>query len=174
MIDTKFIGHVFEPFEVAVEAGRLRFFAKATGQQDLVYSQLDAAKAAGFPNLPVPPTFFKCLESEGPKPAQMRELLAVDFRYVLHGEQHFTGDVVGLIFQRDDAVAVCFHVGPTGQHLLEGFGSADDGAGMLFEIIEEAIFTRHEFAEQREHGCPLHGWGCHAAVIIERKGAEKH
>ena len=90
MIDTKFIGHVFEPFEVAVEAGRLRFFAKATGQQDLVYSQLDAAKAAGFPNLPVPPTFFKCLESEGPRPAQMRELLAIDFRYVLHGEQHFT------------------------------------------------------------------------------------
>ena len=90
MIDTKFIGHVFEPFEVAVEAGRLRFFAKATGQQDPVYSQLDAAKAAGFPNLPVPPTFFKCLESESPKPAQMRDLLAIDFRYVLHGEQHFT------------------------------------------------------------------------------------
>ena len=90
MIDTKHIGHVFEPYEVAVEAGRLRFFAKATGQKDPVYSDLAAARAAGYPNLPVPPTFFMCLESESPNPGAMRDLLEIDFRYVLHGEQHFT------------------------------------------------------------------------------------
>ena len=90
MIDIKHIGHVFEPYEVNVEAGRLRFFAKATGQTDPVYSDLAAAKAAGHPGIPVPPTFFMCLESESPRPAAMRELLEIDFRYVLHGEQHFT------------------------------------------------------------------------------------
>lgn len=90
MIDTKHIGHVFAPYEVTVEAGRLRFFAKATGQAEAVYSDAAAAKAAGYPNLPVPPTFFMCLESESSNPGQMRDLLEIDFRYVLHGEQHFT------------------------------------------------------------------------------------
>lgn len=90
MIDPRHIGHVFEPFEVAVEAGRLKFFAKATGQKDPIYSDAAAARAAGHPHLPVPPTFFMCLESESPSARAMIELLGIDYRYVLHGEQHFT------------------------------------------------------------------------------------
>jgi len=90
MIDRKFIGHTLPPFEVAVEAGRLRFFAKATGQTDPVYLDDAAAKAAGHPGLPVPPTFLFCLEMESPNPAAMRELLGIDYRRILHGEQGFT------------------------------------------------------------------------------------
>ncbi|HEY9068038.1 MAG TPA: MaoC family dehydratase N-terminal domain-containing protein, partial [Burkholderiaceae bacterium] len=36
-IDRRHIGHVLPSFTAAVEAGRLRFFAKATGQRDPVY-----------------------------------------------------------------------------------------------------------------------------------------
>jgi hypothetical protein len=52
-----------------VEKGRLRFFAKATGQDDPVYTDEAAARAAGHPGLPVPPTFLFCLEMESPNPA---------------------------------------------------------------------------------------------------------
>ena len=38
MIDRQFIGHTMPAFEVLVEKGRLRFFAKATGQTDPVYT----------------------------------------------------------------------------------------------------------------------------------------
>lgn len=90
MIDKKHIGHVMPAYSVDVEKGRLRFFAKATDQTDPVYWDEDAAKAAGYPGLPVPPTFLFCLEMESPDPAAIRDLLGLDYRTLLHGEQGFT------------------------------------------------------------------------------------
>lgn len=90
MIDRRYIGHTLAPFCVPVEAGRLRFFAKATGQDDPIYSDPAAARDAGHRDLPVPPTFLFCLEMEGPNPAAIRELLGLDYRRLLHGEQQFT------------------------------------------------------------------------------------
>lgn len=90
MIDKRHIGHALPSFQVEVEKGRLRFFAKATGQTDAVYVDEAAARAAGHPSLPVPPTFLFCLEMESPNPAAMRELLGIDYRRILHGEQGFT------------------------------------------------------------------------------------
>lgn len=89
MIDKRFIGHVMPTFSAVVEAGRLRFFAKATGQTDPLYSDEAAARAAGHPGLPVPPTFLFCLEMESPDPAAIRNLLGMDYRSLLHGEQGF-------------------------------------------------------------------------------------
>jgi acyl dehydratase len=90
MIDRQYIGHTMPPFEVLVEKGRLRFFAKATGQTDPVYTDESASRAAGHPGLPVPPTFLFCLEMESPDPAAIRNLLGMDYRKLLHGEQGFT------------------------------------------------------------------------------------
>jgi len=90
MIDKRFIGHSLPAFSVPVEAGRLRFFAKATGQTDPVYSDEAAARAAGHPALPVPPSFLFCLEMESPDPAAIRNLLGMDYRSLLHGEQRFS------------------------------------------------------------------------------------
>ena len=90
MIDRQYIGHAMPPFEVEVEKGRLRFFAKATGQTDPVYSDEAAARAAGHPGLPVPPTFLFCLEMmDAPNPGALRELLGIDIARILHGEQRF-------------------------------------------------------------------------------------
>ncbi len=89
MIDRRHIGTEMAPFTVEVERGRLRFFAKATGQTDPEYSDDDVARAAGHPALPVPPTFLFCLEMESPNPGAMRELLGLDYRRILHGEQGF-------------------------------------------------------------------------------------
>ncbi|MGW6391636.1 MaoC family dehydratase N-terminal domain-containing protein [Streptomyces sp. NPDC055103] len=79
-----------DPITVQLERGRLRFFAKAIGQTDPVYTDLDAARQAGHPDLPVPPTFFFSLELEVPDPFGYLAALDVDLRRVLHGEQSFT------------------------------------------------------------------------------------
>jgi acyl dehydratase len=89
MIDRCFIGHTLPAFDVRVEAGRLRFFAKATGQTDPLYVDEQAARAAGLPGLLVPPTFLFCLEMDAPDPAAIRNLLGMDYRKLLHGEQQF-------------------------------------------------------------------------------------
>jgi acyl dehydratase len=93
----------FEPLVVTAERGRLAFFARATGQPDPVYADLDAAKAAGHPDLPVPPSFYFSLELERADPFGWLTALDVDLRRVLHGEQSFTyhamahaGDVLTL------------------------------------------------------------------------------
>lgn len=90
MIDRRHIGHVMPPFEVEVEKGRLRFFAEATGQTDPIYVDETAARAAGHPGLPVPPTFLFCLTMDAPDPWAMHKLLGMDNRRILHGEQGFT------------------------------------------------------------------------------------
>ncbi|MBZ2187542.1 MaoC family dehydratase N-terminal domain-containing protein [Alcanivorax sp. JB21] len=89
MIDTTFIGAALPVFSADVDAGRLRFFAKAIGQQDPIYRDEAAAQAAGFAGIPVPPTFLFCLEMESPNPAALREMLNIDIGRVLHGEQQF-------------------------------------------------------------------------------------
>lgn len=89
MIDRRHIGHALPAFTVPVEAGRLRFFAKATGNDDPVYVDEAAARDAGYSSLPVPPTFLFCLEMESPDPAALRTLLGIDYRRILHGEQRF-------------------------------------------------------------------------------------
>ena len=90
MLDRQYIGHTMPKFSATAAAGRLRFFAKATGQTDPIYSDEAAARAAGHPGLPVPPTFLFCLEMESPDPAAIRNLLGLDYRRLLHGEQGFT------------------------------------------------------------------------------------
>ena len=89
-LDTQYIGHRFEPFSADVEKGRLKFFAKAIGQTDPVYTDEAEAKRAGHPALPVPPTFLFCLEMESPNPGALRDLLDFPVPKVLHGEQRFT------------------------------------------------------------------------------------
>lgn len=89
-LDRSFIGHQLDTFSVPVEASRLRFFAKATGQADPVYTDEAAAREAGHAALPVPPTYLFCLEMDGPNPNALRERLGIDIARILHGEQRFT------------------------------------------------------------------------------------
>jgi len=83
------VGHCSAEFSLPVEASRLRLFAKAIGETDPVYTDEVAARAAGHPGLPVPPTYLFCLGSESPHANQLREQLGVDYRRLLHGEQRF-------------------------------------------------------------------------------------
>jgi acyl dehydratase len=90
MLDRSQIGRAFPPFSVTVEAGRLRFFARATGETSPVYLDEAAARSAGYASLPVPPTFLFSLEQEQPDPFGWVKEVGLDLRRVLHGEQHFT------------------------------------------------------------------------------------
>ncbi|MET4046680.1 MULTISPECIES: MaoC family dehydratase N-terminal domain-containing protein [unclassified Rhodococcus (in: high G+C Gram-positive bacteria)] len=89
-VDTAVIGTEFEPVDITVDAARLRFFAKAIGETNPVYTDVEAANAAGYEDLPVPPTFLFSIELDSPDPFAWLSDLGVDLRFVLHGEQAFT------------------------------------------------------------------------------------
>ncbi|MFS8978158.1 MaoC family dehydratase N-terminal domain-containing protein [Cupriavidus necator] len=88
MIDKKHIGKVIADFRTSAPASQLRFFAKATGQTDPVYIDEAAARDAGHPGLPLPPTFLFSLELTQPSTAWRDEIGIVPAR-ILHGEESF-------------------------------------------------------------------------------------
>ncbi|ASW02309.1 MaoC family dehydratase N-terminal domain-containing protein [Paraburkholderia aromaticivorans] len=88
MIDKKHIGKVVPAFRTVAEAGRLRFFAKATGETNPIYVDESAARDAGHPNLPLPPTFLFSLELEQPDKS-WRDEIGIQVARILHGEQSF-------------------------------------------------------------------------------------
>lgn len=101
------VGVVSEPRTVTVEKGFLQFFAKATGETDPVYFDEDAARAAGHPTIPMPPTYLFSLSMAAPAKRgailDKENGMGVDMARVLHGEQSFTyhrpvyaGDVLTL------------------------------------------------------------------------------
>ena len=90
MLDKAFIGLQTKPRSVEVEKGQLKFFAAATGETDPVYFDETAARAAGHPALPAPPTFLFCLGTMAPDEENVLQKLGVDIGRVLHGEQQFT------------------------------------------------------------------------------------
>jgi len=80
----------FPALSVDVERGQLQFFAKATASTNAVYSDVEAAKRAGYRDLPVPPTFFFSLELQSADTFGYLAELGADLRRILHGEQEFT------------------------------------------------------------------------------------
>ena len=90
MIDKKHIGRTFPSSQAEVEKGRLRFFAKAIGETNPVYTDEGAARQAGFSSLPVSPTFLFSLEMEKPDPFTWISDVGMDLTRILHGEQSFT------------------------------------------------------------------------------------
>ncbi len=89
MIDKKNIGYKFLPVTVPVEEGRLKFLAKALGETRGIYTNPDAAKAAGLPGLLAPPTFPFMLEIDALDLVSFMSLLGESLIKLLHGEENF-------------------------------------------------------------------------------------
>lgn len=89
MLDRNLIGKPLGTRTIAVEKGRLRFFAKVIGETDPIYFEEVAAQAAGHRSVPVPPTFLFCLEIDAFDSIGTAALTGLDAARILHGEQEF-------------------------------------------------------------------------------------
>ncbi|MFE6157785.1 MaoC family dehydratase N-terminal domain-containing protein [Streptomyces sp. NPDC056486] len=125
------IGTRPQPVTLLVERGRLRSFARAIGECDPVYTDLAAARAAGHPDLPVPPTFLFGVELEQPDPFAYLTELGVDLRQVLHGEQSFTYHAIA-------------HAGDTLTARPEIIDVLSKKGGALDLLVKETTVTRSD------------------------------
>ena len=98
-IDKKHIGHEFKPFTAVAEAGKLKLFCKAIGEEDPIYQSEDAAKKAGYRAIPAPPTYLTAVTNDDPDKGGLLRLLNVDIGLILHGEQHY--DYLAPVFVGD-------------------------------------------------------------------------
>ena len=109
MIDRKWIGWELPASVLPIERTRLRFFAKATGETRAEYLEEAAARAAGYADLPAPPTFLFAAELDSGAVDLMLDKLQIPLARLLHGEQSFSyhrpacvGDTVTVNSRIDD------------------------------------------------------------------------
>lgn len=131
MLDQSKIGHRFPAFSADVEKGRLKFFAKAIGETNPVYSDEAAARAAGYRTIPAPPTFPFVLDMEGPDFLPVVKLLKLDFAKLLHGSQSF--EYFGQIYA-GDVITV--------QAEIKDIYAKKNGA-LEFVVMETAYTNQH-------------------------------
>ncbi len=87
------IGQALSPITFEVERGKIREFAAAIGDPNPLYQDVAAAQAAGYADLPLPPTFPTTFGLWGKRAANIDEA-AEDLGFpparVLHGEEEYT------------------------------------------------------------------------------------
>jgi len=128
MLDRSKIGHEFPSFTVDVEKGRLRFFAKAIGETNPIYTDESAAQAAGYPAIPAPPTYMFSVDLDGPELLPIIGLLDLDIGRVLHGSQEF--DYLGQIYAGDSITQQC--------KIVDIY---DKKGGALEFVVQESSYT---------------------------------
>lgn len=88
MLDKKAVGRISPPTLNEVEKGAIRRFAEAIGDFNPMFYDEEYARASGYPTIVAPPTFPASFHSA----ADLRELLGVTIKSVLHAEQTFEYD----------------------------------------------------------------------------------
>jgi acyl dehydratase len=97
MADKSKLGMEFAPYTFEVEKGKIAEFAMAIYQKDNkdqtspLYTDLDAAKKAGYKDIIAPPTFQTCFAlwaSGGLMP--LIQALNINLIRLLHGEEEYT------------------------------------------------------------------------------------
>jgi acyl dehydratase len=83
------IGRDLGSFIFDVERAQLRLFAKVTGERRPMYTDPQAARAAGYRDLPAPPTFAFTIGMKPDDPFEMLSAIGGDLARLLHGEQSF-------------------------------------------------------------------------------------
>src|SRR5690242_18613281 len=89
-LDPGLVGRSYPPSAV-YEVGRAKIaeFARAVGDDDAVYRDPDAARAAGHPDVIAPPTFAIVVTLGAADVVLADPDVALDYSRVVHGEQRF-------------------------------------------------------------------------------------
>jgi acyl dehydratase len=90
-LDRGLVGRSYPPSPV-YEVGRVKIaeFAAAVGDDDPLYRDPEAARAAGHPDVVAPPTFAMVVTLGAADVVLDDPEVGIDFSRVVHGEQRFT------------------------------------------------------------------------------------
>ncbi|MBB5121509.1 hypothetical protein AF335_22325 [Streptomyces eurocidicus] len=89
-LDQSFVGRTYpatDPYEVGRE--KIREFAEAVGDAHPAYTDPEAAKALGHPDVIAPPTFVFAITFRAAERVVQDPQLGLDYSRVVHGDQKF-------------------------------------------------------------------------------------
>jgi acyl dehydratase len=144
MLDKTLIGRESEPVVHEVEKNAIRRFTDALGDPSPIYSDEEAARAAGFAGLVAPPTFPAVLAVND----RFRHSLDLGTRSLLHGEQQFeygrpivAGDRITVKSRVAEVQEKAGPSGPMDVIVIEDEGRGADGE-LVFRSREMLILRR--------------------------------
>ncbi len=89
MADATKTGKEFAPIVWEVERGKIREMAKAIGDPNPVYLEMEAAMKEGYRDIPAPPTFLTVPMMWSSSMPVLINDLKINFMMVLHGEEEY-------------------------------------------------------------------------------------
>jgi len=90
-VKREMIGQPLAPTTFEVERGKIREFASAIGDENPIYHDVASAQAAGYSDIPIPPTFPTTFNFWGKRAKDApAEDLGIPLARVLHGEEEYT------------------------------------------------------------------------------------
>ena len=147
-LDPSFVGRTYPP-DSTYEVGRekIREFAAAIGDAHPVYTDPDAARAAGYPDVIAPPTFLTVINLDAINAIAGDPDLGLDYSRMVHGDQSFTytrpvhaGDLLRVTTMVEDIMA------RAGNDFLTVRGEVVDADGQLVCTTRAQLVVRGEGA----------------------------
>ena len=88
-VNTEAIGKTYPVTTYAVGREKVREYAHAVGETNLLYLNVEAARAAGYADVVAPPMFAVVYAGRSITPALFDPEVGIDFARMLHGGQEF-------------------------------------------------------------------------------------
>jgi acyl dehydratase len=136
-------GKEYEEVSFTVERDRVTQFADAIGDDNPIYRDADAAKAAGFPEQVAPPTFPTVMQIMTSGQAVLDQELGLDYSRVVHGEQRYDWRrplVVGDVLKSRPRIADIYAKKSNEFLVIES--EIRDGSGEVVVVARSTLISR--------------------------------
>jgi len=133
-VDTSATGKTYPPHEYEVGREKIREYALAVGEDNPVYFEREAARAAGFRDVVAPPMFAVVYSSGAVTPVFFDPDVGIDFTLLVHGGQEFVwGEAVcsGDMIATDVEIRDISEKGGMGFYVFESVSRNQDGAEVV-------------------------------------------
>ena len=142
-------GKEYQQVSFTVERDRVLRFADAIGEDDPVFRDPDAARAAGYPEQVAPPTFVTVMQIMTSGQVVLDEDLGLNYMMVVHGEQEYDWRrpvVVGDVLSAVPRIADIYAKGPNEFLVIEA--DIKDAAGEVVVVARSTLLSRGTAGER--------------------------
>jgi acyl dehydratase len=117
-VNVDVIGRTYEPSTYAVGREKVREYARAVGETDPLYLDVDAARAAGHADVVAPPMFAVVYAMPAVAAGMFDPDVGIEFARLVHSGQEFTW---GPLVVAGDEIATTVSVKDVGERRGNGF-----------------------------------------------------
>ena len=133
-VDATAKGKTYPPYEYEVGKEKIREYAQAVGEDNPIYFDREAAKAAGFRDVVAPPMFAVVYSGGAIGPPMFDPEVGIDFALLVHGGQEFvwgepvcSGDTISTVVEVKDI----YDRPGMGFYVFESVSTNQDGAEVV-------------------------------------------